>query len=283
MNRKQRAEIATETLQIINNARYENQKGESINIGDRLYLAKSQSKHYKPEMFDGIFLAVEQIINAKDSNKETQFEIVNETTLSAAKRLIVWSGKEDTVCLNFASAKNPGGGFINGSNAQEESLARSSGLYPCISQMQEMYRANKSFGSSLYTDNMIYSPRVPVFRDDRGILLDFPYLLSIITSPAVNAGAAISKEKINREIIENVMLERTKKVLSLAVINNHKNIILGAWGCGVFQNSPRAIARIFHKHLVASSSFHGWFDKVVFAILDTSQNKHIIQHFREKF
>lgn len=39
----------------------------------------------------------------------------------------------------------------------------------------------------LYTDYVIYSPDVPVFRSDDGDLLDEPYNVSIITSPAVNA------------------------------------------------------------------------------------------------
>ena len=36
--------------------------------------------------------------------------------------------------LNFASAKNPGGGFLNGSMAQEESLAIASAMYVCMCQ-----------------------------------------------------------------------------------------------------------------------------------------------------
>jgi len=72
--------------------------------------------------------------------------------------------------LNFASAKNPGGGFLGGGSAQEESLARSSGLFPCINQMQQMYETNRAYRSCLYTDHMIYSPRVPVFRDDEGYI-----------------------------------------------------------------------------------------------------------------
>ena len=66
---------------------------------------------------------------------------------------------------------NPGGGFLSGSQAQEESLARATALYPCLAQMTEMYETNRQLNSPLFTDNMIYSPEVPVFRDDDDILL----------------------------------------------------------------------------------------------------------------
>jgi len=52
----------------------------------------------------------------------------------------------------------------------------------------EMYEANRNYKSALYTNYMIYSPRVPVFRDDAGSLLKEPYFMDIITAPAVNAG-----------------------------------------------------------------------------------------------
>src|SRR5205085_8535036 len=118
---------------------------------------------------------------------ETSFEVTNETTLHAAKRMLD-SGSEKVIALNFASATKPGGSFINGAMAQEESLAYSSGLYPAINQMKEMYEHNKSLHSGLYSDYMVYSPDIPVFRNDNYQLVDEPYNVSFITSPAVNAG-----------------------------------------------------------------------------------------------
>src|SRR4029077_4484905 len=98
----------------------------------------------------------------------------NGTTLAAARQLHEQYGPERIALLNFASARNPGGGFLSGSQAQEESLARASGLYASLSRMTDYYGANRRSKSALYTDHMVYSPLVPVFRDDDDRLLDEP-------------------------------------------------------------------------------------------------------------
>src|SRR5208282_4617509 len=103
---------------------------------------------------------------------DTRIEVVNETTLSAGKRLI--EAACSPVLLNFASAKSPGGGFLNGARAQEKYLARSSCLYQCI-RSDPIYAFHRAKNDPLYTDYAIYSPSVPVIRDDSGALLDQPY------------------------------------------------------------------------------------------------------------
>lgn len=145
-------------------------------------------------------------------------------------------------CLNFASAKNPGGGFLGGSQAPEASLARSSGLYACISPMEGYDAANRSCGTPLYTDHMTYSPGVPVFRDDAGRLLDEPYLVSFITAPAVNAGAVSKNRPAEVPQILPVMRRRAEYTLKVALDNGEKHLVLGAWGCGVFRNDPAGVA-----------------------------------------
>jgi uncharacterized protein (TIGR02452 family) len=45
--------------------------------------------------------------------------------------------------------------------AQEEDLARCSGLYSCLQSKPLYYNANILKDDSLYTDGMIYSPNVP--------------------------------------------------------------------------------------------------------------------------
>src|SRR5262249_49841821 len=108
-----------------------------------------------------------------------QIRVTNCSTLSAARQLHAVYGAGRVALLNFASARNPGGGFLSGSQAQEESLARASGLYASLSRMTDYYAANRRSKSALYTDHMIYSPRVPVFRDDADRLLGDPWSVSM--------------------------------------------------------------------------------------------------------
>lgn len=184
-----------------------------------------------------------------------------------------------SVRLNFASAKNPGGGFLGGAQAQEESLARSSSLYPSLTANFEMYEYNRRGSSCLYSDWMIYSPKVPVFRNDDGSLIQTPYLVSFLTSPAVNAGVVKQKEAKNINLIEKTNRERARKFLWIANKENHKTLILGAWGCGVFQNDPAEIAQMFNELL--TGEFKNCFERVIVAIYDISPTRKIYKKFVE--
>jgi uncharacterized protein (TIGR02452 family) len=284
-NRNQRANIAQETIEILNQGFYQNQQQETINIQENLQAAIKNSIHYSENDFSKVFSQLRKKQVKENQNQvEIKFEINNETTLNAANRLVNQQGFDKVLCLNFASAKNPGGGFLNGSQAQEESLARATGLYPCIAQMTQMYEENRYYCSCLYLDDMIYSPQVPVIRDDDDKLLDKPFLVSILTVPAVNAGAVRKngkKQEINK--IESTMLQRTEKLLSVAAVNDYKVLVLGAWGCGVFKNNPDDVARYFHYHLLENPKFSGLFEKVVFAVLDNTKDESVIDAFRERF
>ena len=91
---------------------------------------------------------------------QTGLHVSHGTTLELARTLV--EQYSALACLNFASAKNPGGGFLSGSQAQEESLARASGLYATLQTQPEYYDYHRQGSSSLYSDHMIFSPGVPV-------------------------------------------------------------------------------------------------------------------------
>jgi len=202
-------------------------------------------------------------------------EVTNETSLSAARRL-----GAGAACLVFASAKNPGGGFLTGAQAQEESIARSSALYPCLTAARGFYDFHRRQGDLRYSDRVIYSPAVPVFRGDDGALLEAPYPVSFLTAAAPNLGAVLSNQPTAAGSVPRVLAERARRVLTVAAAHGHRTLVLGAWGCGVFRNDPAVVAAAFAAQL---ASTHGWFDHVVFAVLDGQRGTPTYGAFADAF
>ena len=127
---------------------------------------------------------------------------------------------------------------------------------------------------------MIYSPEVPVFRDDIDRLLDEPWHTSIITSPAVNAGALRKNSPELKGQILPVMRERIDRVLALAASHEHTHLVLGAWGCGVFQNDRNDIAELFASSLIEGPAAKS-FERVRFSVLDRDREQMTIQAFQK--
>ena len=186
-------------------------------------------------------------------------EVTNESTLAAARRL-----GGDVAALVFASARKPGGGFLNGAQAQEESIARSSALYSSLRAAGEFYAHHRTHPELTYSDRIIYSPRVPVFRDDRGGLIDEPYLVSFLTAAAPNRSAMAANQPQHLGEVSGVLARRARRVLAVAAAHGHRQLVLGAWGCGVFGNEPAEVADIFAGALADCP----WFNRVTFAVLD---------------
>ncbi|WP_339168754.1 TIGR02452 family protein [Paenibacillus sp. FSL R5-0341] len=288
--RSKRANIAQQTLAILDEGQYVNGYDRKVEIGTDVQQAIRNSVLYRPAALSALRekLRTEAYVGIQPTAPSAEIEaapgrieVTGETTLGAASRLTVAEGREDVVCLNFASAKNPGGGFLGGSQAQEESLARATGLYPCIAQMDEMYEYNRKQRSGLYSNYMIYSPDVPVIRDDEDRLLDKYYVSSFITAPAVNAGVVKERGEADDLQIESVMKERIRYILDVAATNGHRTIVLGAYGCGVFRNEPAVVAKYFHDVLVGEG-FKDSFERVVFAVYDRSAGQRTLKAFQDR-
>lgn len=276
--RDKRAAIAQETLNIIAKGSYMNSAGQTVNITESVRSAIAGSQLYSPEQLRTLNEDIIERIHYQPQHKAA-IEVSGETTLEAAQRLVEQEGIKHTVCLNFASAKNPGGGFLGGSQAQEESLARASALYPCISQMKEMYDYNRSRRTCLYSHYMIHSPGVPVFRDRQDALLAQSYAVAMITAPSVNTGVVKERELHEVPRIAEVMLERIRYILAVAAAKGHSAVVLGAYGCGVFRNDPLEVAGYFRQVLL-DEGYQTLFDTIVFAVLDQSPHQGVISAFR---
>lgn len=266
--------IAQETLRVVEQGTYVTASGCTVSLHAEVARAVAGTVLYRPGSFERLALPTGL------SGGAPRIEVTSEKTGEAARRLFEREGLARVVALNFASAKNPGGGFLGGARAQEEDLARCSALYACLVTQPEYYARNREQSSLLYTDHLIYSPDVPFFRDERLELLERPFLASIITSPAPNAGEALRKDPALYPRLREVLQARALDVLRVAAHHGHRTLVLGAWGCGVFRNNPHDVAEAFSLALAA---LPGAFERVVFAVWEREGDGPNLRAFRERF
>ena len=203
---------------------------------------------------------------------ETRVQITNETTFGASRRHID-NGLRPLV-LNFANGIYPGGGFLRGARAQEETICRSSALYLTLVDDQ-MYSEHLERPRSDSTDWAIYSPNVPVFRLDNGTELHKPWLLSVITCAAPYA------PDIGQPESGDLLQKRIHRVLEIASAYGYSTLVLGAWGCGAFGNDIYRTAKDFRSAI--ENEFCGAFAEIVFAITDWSRERKFLGPFRDAF
>ena len=155
-----------------------------------------------------------------------------------------------TAVHNFASWTNPGGGVVNGANAQEEALCRISTLYFCLTDrgaMKDFYFPHREKHDPLHNGDCIYTPDVKVFKSDS----DNPRLqpeerwfnVDVITCAAPNliTGNGGKMWMRDRDLLD-IHFARLCRIMDIAALNGVDNLILGAFGCGVFLNDPAVVA-----------------------------------------
>ena len=125
----------------------------------------------------------------------------------------------------------------------------------------------KHCNDGMYSHALIYSPHIVAIRDRDERLTSSSFTAAFITSAAVNAGHA-RKHAIDERTIRATLTERARKLLRLAASKGHDGVVLGAWGCGVFQNDPSVVAAVFAELL--ASEFRNVFKVVSFALRDDS-------------
>ena len=263
-------EIASETLRIIGEREYKIGWKTITLPWDEWY---SSVRVFSPERAK-TWLSTDNI-EYYMQEKMCRFSVTNEDSFRAASRF-----KEPTV-LNFASAKYPGGGFLNGASAQEESLCRCSTLFASLSSKEaaEMYEFNRENPINAYSDYMLFSPYVVVFRDAEKGLLEKPFVVSVVSVPAPNRSAGAKFE--SDESIKEVLLRRIRRLIICAIRHGHRNLVLGAWGCGVFRNDPHQVAPCFRQVLI-DEKWGYCFDEVCFAVYGKQGNPNLAA-FEEVF
>lgn len=212
------------------------------------------------------------VSKAKHRSENASIEVYSGTTFDVAKRYCTL-GK--VAVLNFANPENPGGGVHLGAMAQEECLCRSSNLYACISDhnvFDEYYGYHRSIQSHVYTDRLIYTKDVTVFKDDSLVPQMLPenewFDVDVITC----AAPYLAKIKhTNRAALLLLLKSRVKNIIEAARDNKVDYLVLGAFGCGAFKNPPLVVAEAF-RQIIDEQKYRKDFKHIVFAIKPTGED-----------
>ncbi|GJE94711.1 hypothetical protein PsYK624_108820 [Phanerochaete sordida] len=262
--------IAAETLDALKNGSPHLQQ----DLTGPVALSEEATRYYAPDsdLAEWQSSASEQ----SPSSAACKISLCEESTLQGARRIAQEHPGARIGLLNFASATRPGGGFLSGARAQEESIARSSTLFPTLmtDEAQQFYKLHiRDRKGGYYSHAMIYSPDVLLFRGDAGEWLE-PLAVDVLTSAAVNAGVVRQRAgergedpQHEEEKIARAMEERMGRVLYLLEKQGVRHIVLGSFGTGVFRNNVETVASIWAKLLKEGSRFEKSFDRIVFAII----------------
>ena len=254
--------IAAESMQVIEQGFYENEQGRQrlpeYNYGEVLCIT--------PEKAEAIRQAAEQHISA--GHRPLML-------LTDADSFTVAQSLDNCLVMNFANAYHPGGGFLEGCNAQEECLCRESTLYKSIGSAEaaKMYDYNKQLHSPAESDYMLISPHVCVFRDVKDNFLPEPFMTSVVTVPALNLRR--QARHIPMDEVDRIMKHRIECMLAVAANYGYRDLVLGAWGCGAFGHDPYRVAGYFREVLI-DKGYMGFFDGIIFGIMDDGRTNNYL-------
>ena len=235
------------------------------------------------------------IMKRKRSDKMCDVVVSGKRTFEAAESY-VRAGKRVAV-LNFASATNPGGGVVNGSSAQEESLCRCSTLYQCLDtdmMWKQFYEPHRAANNPLYNNDILVTLDVTVFKSDGDWPERMPeedwYNVDVITCAAPNLRNHPSNEmnpfagdqaaELDRQEYIIVMRRRISQIFVAAQTTGADVLILGAFGCGAFRNPPEVVAKLFKE---AVDGFGPLFETIEFAVYHTPRETNNYDSFVNAF
>ena len=279
-----------DTLDILVKGSYQLQ-GRTI----RLKLSPSQMEEvevYLPE-------DVQRVCNAKDFmhnhvHGRCEYGCENIDSFSLAqKRTAAYSSdpgkkKKPVLVLNLANPVRPGGGVRNGAKAQEEDLCRKSSLLLSLEswKAETYYGYNRSLHTYLGSDAVMLHPQVEIIRDENGELLPETILVAVMScaAPMLIHGHA---EGLTQAQYEKLMYDRITGMLKVAAYRGYSDLVLGAFGCGAFENDARVVSDLFCEALKAFE-YDGMraddvFRWIRFAVLCHSDNLYNYKEFSRNF
>ena len=210
--------------------------------------------------------------------KETLVTVSGDRSFRAAMKLRKEYPAAKIAVMNFANAFHPGGGVADGASAQEECLCRTSTLYPVLDRKilrDSYYKHHYDLNTPRASDSLVYTEGVVICKTDEDLPERMPkedwVSVDVITIAApdlrkssnryfglIDGGAGMkAAEQFGYHV------KRALHMLTCAAAKGADVLVLGAFGCGAFQNEPEAVARAYKTAL---QEFPKVFERIEFAV-----------------
>ena len=210
--------------------------------------------------------------------RDTIIEVSGSRSFEAAMRLRKDFPSAKIAVMNFANAFHPGGGVTNGSSAQEECLCRTSTLYPLLNRRtlrNSFYKHHCDLNTPKASDSLIYTEGVVIIKTDEDLPKRMPKE-DWVTVDVITIAAPDLRDKSNMYAMETdngaymndaelfgYHVKRAIHMLTCVAAKGADLLVLGAFGCGAFQNNPEVVARAYKTALQV---FPKVFQRVEFAV-----------------
>lgn len=200
---------------------------------------------------------------------ETEIEIENTDTVTATLRECAAGYR--VLVLNMANAEQPGGGFLRGAKAQEEDLFRCSNLSQTLTQ--DLY--------PMLSTDIIYSPKVHILRDAKYNNIEEPPEVGFV-SIAAHQNPYVNPHGMLPNSIYDITKCKIHMMFHLALIQKYDCLVLGALGCGAFNNPPHEIAKMFCEICSIYAQQGNLPRRIIFAVMSNAGNDNC-QIFQQAF
>lgn len=204
-------------------------------------------------------------LKKRDRTIETKLEIVNEDCID----LLIRYQKE--TCKKFCLAVygdeiKPGGTYLTGTKRQESEVARRTNISLVYNRIKYPLEINGG----------IFGKNIIIFRDNENN--NYNFLEEEIICDCVIVGMPKNPCLENSKYSSDDSMKIRGKFMAMfdeCLKRNSKNLILGAFGCGKYNNPPDHIAMIL-KELITSYRYKNRFERIIFAIKENGNEKNDI-------
>lgn len=158
----------------------------------------------------------------------------------------------------------------------------------------QFYQPHRRDKNPLHNDDIIYTPDILVFKTDSA----YPklmkeeewYQVNVLTcaapnlrekpSNSYNSGDSTRRVKVSDKELLDIHEKRLRRILDVALVEGNEIVILGAFGCGAFQNNPEVVARAA-KNVI--EDYRYGFKKIEFAVYCSPRDERNFKIFERVF